>query len=107
MGKPVAKILLPHNIKYLPSSFYNFLLNQLDMKPTLLTTLLQRVELKHIERYFKERQLKCTNRHDISVLKELLLKACQFAGAYDVTTIKCSGKIKCAELLPHIYGTSI
>ena len=104
MGKPVAKILLPHNIKNLPNSFYNFLLNQLDMKPTLLTTLLQRVQLNHIDLFFKEYQLKCTNKHDISVLKELLLKVCQIAGAYDVTTIKWPGKIEFSKVIPYIMA---
>jgi hypothetical protein len=106
MGKPVSKILLPHNIKDLPNKFYNSMLNKLGMQPTLLTNLLQRVERKHIDYFFEEHQLKCTNRHDISVLKELLLRVCQFAGDYDVTTIKWSGKVKCAELLPYIMANT-
>lgn len=106
IGTPVAKILCPNNIKNIPNIFYNHLLNQLGMSPTPLTTLLGYVKRLHIDNYFEEYQLKCTNIHDIRVLKDLLLRVCEFAGSYDVTSIKWTGKIHYTQLIPYIMANT-
>ena len=45
-GRPVAKILMPHEIRNVPATFYNWILNKLALPPMLLTQLLARVEPK-------------------------------------------------------------
>jgi len=103
-GAPVTKILLPHAVKDLPVTFYNFVLHRLGMAPTLLTTLLRRVEPWLIDEFFAEQRLASTNARDIPLLKQLLLKVCRFAGDYDVTSIHWPGRIPCQHLLPYIFA---
>lgn len=106
VGTPVVKILLPYGLKDECARFYNFVLRQLGMPPTLLTTLLGCVEREHIDRFFEDNELKCTNDSDLEVVKQLLLKVCRFAASYDVRTIQWDGQITCSQLLPYIFANT-
>jgi hypothetical protein len=105
-GKPLSKILIPYEVKDLPASFYTSVLNDLAAPPMPLTSLLARVERKHVDKFFQDANLGCTNAHDVDILKQLLLTVCHFAGAYDVSAIKWQGKIKCSQLLPYILANT-
>ena len=103
-GKPVSKILIPNNIKELPATFYNSVFHDLDASPMPLTNLLAHVERRHVDKFFQDEKLACTNMHDIDILKQLLVMVCRFAGGYDVSTIKWPKKIKCSQLIPYILS---
>jgi len=103
-GTPLSKILVPYQIREAPQIFYNSVLHQMGLAPTPLTTLLRRVEREHVDQFFETAALKCSNVHDIELLKMLLLRVCKFAGGYDVTTIKWNGKIPYDQLLPYILS---
>lgn len=101
-GAPVPKMLVPHSVKDMPTHFYNSMLAQLGMPPSPVTKVLERVRPEHIDAWFTAQRLACSNEADIAVLKALLAHLCQFAGAYDVTTIKWNGKIPFGSLWPYL-----
>ena len=103
-GKLVPRLLVPTSVAAVPRVFYNSVFRQLGLTSLPVTQLLKQVTMAHIDHFFSEQGLKCTNRHDIGVLKTTLLRVCEFAGNYDVSTIKWSGKQTFAGLYPYMLA---
>lgn len=99
IGKPIAMILIPYEIRDLTKEIYKYLQNLLRLPPTLLTSLLQKVEMTHIDRPFKEFRLTCSKSQDLDVLKAILLNTCRYVGSFRLSGYNGLSKISAIDLM--------
>ncbi len=99
-----TKILLHSSAKSTADDFYNFLLAHKGLQPTYVSTLLGRTNREDIAAYFASRRLECSRPSDVDLLITLLHRICAFAGSYDVSTIKWSGKIAWSAFAPYMFA---